>query len=188
MVEAKDRGGAAGGNAATCSLEIKILDVNDNLPVVESHAVSTIITIFSMFLHLPVGIIQNSLHCWNEVNHDIFLKSGFFFFLQFEGSIEENRANVEIMRIKVFDKDEEFSDNWLAKFTFVSGNEDGFFQIVTDTQTNEGILTVVKVSIYFRDATLNNLSICVDKLFLFNQYAKLGQYVQYVNTPPFPYF
>lgn len=59
------------------------------------------------------------------------------------------------MRIKVFDKDEEFSDNWLAKFTFVSGNEDGYFQIVTDTQTNEGILTVVKVSIYFRDATLN---------------------------------
>ncbi|NXG65087.1 DSG2 protein, partial [Hemiprocne comata] len=100
VVEAKDRGGETGGNAATCSLEIKILDVNDNLPVVESHA--------------------------------------------FEGSIEENRANVEILRIKVFDKDEEFSDNWLANFSFVSGNEGGFFHIVTDRQTNEGILTVVK--------------------------------------------
>lgn len=77
------------------------------------------------------------------------------FLLQLEGSIEENRANVEIMRIKVFDKDEEFSDNWLANFSFVSGNEGGFFQIVTDTQTNEGILTVVKVSIDFRDSTLN---------------------------------
>uniref|UniRef100_A0A8B9T6T1 Cadherin domain-containing protein n=1 Tax=Anas platyrhynchos TaxID=8839 RepID=A0A8B9T6T1_ANAPL len=101
VVEAKDLGGASGGNKATCSLEIKILDVNDNLPVVQGHA--------------------------------------------FEGSIEENRANVEIMRIKVFDKDEEFSDNWLANFSFVSGNEGGFFRIVTDTKTNEGILTLVKV-------------------------------------------
>ncbi|XP_064510425.1 desmoglein-2 isoform X1 [Pseudopipra pipra] len=111
VVEAKDRGGQLGGNAATCSLEIKILDVNDNLPVVESHT--------------------------------------------FEGSIEENRANVEIMRIKVFDKDEEFSDNWLANFTFVSGNEDGFFRIVTDTQTNEGILTVVKELDYEKMQSVN---------------------------------
>lgn len=56
MVEAKDRGGELGGNAATCSLEIKILDVNDNLPVVESRAVSTFIAIFGMFLHLPVSL------------------------------------------------------------------------------------------------------------------------------------
>ncbi|NXE89886.1 DSG2 protein, partial [Menura novaehollandiae] len=111
VVEAKDRGGEPGGNAATCSLEIKILDVNDNLPVVESHT--------------------------------------------FEGSIEENRANVEIMRIKVFDKDEEFSDNWLANFTFVSGNEGGFFRIVTDPQTNEGILTVVKELDYEKMQSLN---------------------------------
>ncbi|NXY40802.1 DSG2 protein, partial [Ceuthmochares aereus] len=111
VVEAKDRDGEVGGNAATCALEIKILDVNDNLPVVESRT--------------------------------------------FEGSVEENRANVEIMRIKVFDKDEEFSDNWLANFSFVSGNEGGFFRIVTDAQTNEGILTLVKELDYEKMQSLN---------------------------------
>lgn len=55
MVEAKDRGGEPGGNAATCSLEIKILDVNDNVPVVESREVSAFLTIFVTFLHLPVS-------------------------------------------------------------------------------------------------------------------------------------
>ncbi|NWW51073.1 DSG2 protein, partial [Pedionomus torquatus] len=111
VVEAKDRGGELGGNAATCSLDIKILDVNDNLPVVESSA--------------------------------------------FEGSIEENRANVEILRIKVFDNDEKYSDNWLANFSFVSGNEGGFFRIITDNQTNEGILTVVKELDYEKMQSLN---------------------------------
>ncbi|NWI22156.1 DSG2 protein, partial [Crypturellus soui] len=111
MVEAKDRDGRSGGNAATCSLDIKILDVNDNFPVVESRTL--------------------------------------------EGSIEENKANVEIMRIKVFDKDEEFSDNWLAKFVFVSGNEGDYFHIETDAKTNEGILTLVKELNYEEIQTLN---------------------------------
>ncbi|KGL72650.1 Desmoglein-2, partial [Tinamus guttatus] len=111
VVEAKDRGGASDGNAAKCSLDIKILDVNDNFPIVESRTL--------------------------------------------EGSIEENKANVEIMRIKVSDRDEEFSDNWLAKFAFASGNEGGYFHIETDAKTNEGILTLVKELNYEEMQTLN---------------------------------
>uniref|UniRef100_A0A8C4W6H8 Desmoglein 2 n=1 Tax=Gopherus evgoodei TaxID=1825980 RepID=A0A8C4W6H8_9SAUR len=68
----------------------------------------------------------------------------------YEGSVEENRANVEVMRLQVSDKDEKFSDNWLANFTIVSGNEGGYFRVETDAQTNEGVLTLVKVSVYCR--------------------------------------
>lgn len=66
--------------------------------------------------------------------------------MQYEGTVEENRANVEVMRIKVLDADERGSDNWLANFTFVSGNEKGYFRIETDNQTNEGIVILIKVS------------------------------------------
>ncbi|XP_075440917.1 desmoglein-2 [Ascaphus truei] len=63
---------------------------------------------------------------------------------QYEGSVDENTANVEIVRMKAFDDDEEFTDNWWANFTIVSGNEAGYFEIVTDTTTNEGVLMLVK--------------------------------------------
>lgn len=67
------------------------------------------------------------------------------FSLQYQGSIEENTANVEVMRFKAFDKDLENTDNWLAQFEIISGNEAGYFHIETDPKTNEGVLTLVKV-------------------------------------------
>lgn len=53
--------------------------------------------------------------------------------------------NVEVLRIKAIDMDLMYSDNWLAVFEFVSGNEAGFFSITTDSKTNEGIIMVRKV-------------------------------------------
>ncbi|XP_026526161.1 desmoglein-2 [Notechis scutatus] len=100
VVEAKDCDGEERGNAQVTSLQIKILDVNDNIP---------------------------------KLNRTVY-----------EGSVKENIANVEIMRLDVFDVDEQFTDNWLANFTIVSGNEGGYFRIETDSQTNQGILTLIK--------------------------------------------
>ncbi|XP_060631198.2 desmoglein-2-like [Anolis sagrei] len=100
IVEAKDGNGSLSANSQQTSLQIKILDVNDNIPVLEKD--------------------------------------------NYVGSVKENTANVEIMRLKAFDRDEEFSDNWLAQFTILSGNEGGYFQIETDSQTNEGVLKLVK--------------------------------------------
>ncbi|XP_042320368.1 desmoglein-2 [Sceloporus undulatus] len=116
IVEAKDQDGKENGHGQQTTLQIKILDVNDNVPVLEKDT--------------------------------------------YEGSVKENTANVEIMRLKAFDRDEEFSDNWLAQFTILSGNEGGYFHIETDQQTNEGILTLVK-EINYEDLKSADLNIVV---------------------------
>lgn len=64
---------------------------------------------------------------------------------QYDGSIEENTHNVEVMRLKSIDKDLEGTDNWDAVYEIVKGNDAGYFNIVTDPKTNEGILMLVKV-------------------------------------------
>lgn len=65
--------------------------------------------------------------------------------MQYEGRIEENTVGVEVMRIKATDMDLIHTDNWLAAFQIVSGNEGGYFDITTDEKTNEGIIMVRKV-------------------------------------------
>ncbi|XP_027702730.1 desmoglein-2-like isoform X2 [Vombatus ursinus] len=104
-------------NQAT--VQIKILDVNDNIPVTESETYAV--------------------------------------------TIKENQANVQVMRIKVTDLDEVGSDNWLANFTFVSGNEGGYFRVETDTQTNEGIVTLIKEVDYEVMKTLDLKMIVTNK-------------------------
>ncbi|TKS74173.1 Desmoglein-2 Cadherin family member 5 HDGC [Collichthys lucidus] len=63
---------------------------------------------------------------------------------EYDGEVDENVANVPIMRIKALDNDLEHTDNWLTVFTIAQGNEDGLFEIETDPETNEGILMLVK--------------------------------------------
>ncbi|KAG1937604.1 desmoglein-2 preproprotein [Pimephales promelas] len=64
--------------------------------------------------------------------------------LFYECRVEENTKNVEVMRIQAIDADLIYSENWLAVFTIVSGNEAGYFSITTDSKTNEGILFLTK--------------------------------------------
>lgn len=61
----------------------------------------------------------------------------------------ENTAKKEVLRLKVFDDDEEKSDNWVAVFDIVTGNEDGIFSIKTDPKTNEGVLMLEKVCLLY---------------------------------------
>ena len=67
--------------------------------------------------------------------------------LQYEGDIEENTEGIEVMRIKAEDLDVENTDNWLAEFEIVKGNEGGYFTIHTDPKTNEGVLMLDRKSV-----------------------------------------
>nr|XP_004484226.2 desmoglein-4 [Dasypus novemcinctus] len=66
----------------------------------------------------------------------------------YSASIEENCLSSELMRLQAIDLDEEGTDNWLAKYLILSGNEGNWFDIQTDPRTNEGILKVVKMLDY----------------------------------------
>uniref|UniRef100_A0A3Q3FUE0 Desmoglein-2-like n=1 Tax=Labrus bergylta TaxID=56723 RepID=A0A3Q3FUE0_9LABR len=110
-ISASDLNGLPGGNTGTGEIEIRILDINDNLPTLEKES--------------------------------------------YEGSVEENTINVEVMRIKALDMDLIYSENWLAVFEIISGNEGGYFSISTDSKTNEGIIMINKALDYEEIKTLN---------------------------------
>ncbi|XP_074064643.1 desmocollin-3-like isoform X2 [Macrotis lagotis] len=62
----------------------------------------------------------------------------------YETSVEENTIKMNILRIAVQDKDLPNTANWRANYTILKGNGNKNFQIVTDPQTNEGVLSVIK--------------------------------------------
>ncbi|XP_017544748.1 desmoglein-2-like [Pygocentrus nattereri] len=99
-VKATDMDGAPDGNTATTTVNIHVLDINDNMPTLEKD--------------------------------------------EYTVSVDEHVADVEVLRIQSLDKDEERTDNWLTVFQLVSGNEDGYFSIITDPDTNEGVLYLIK--------------------------------------------
>ncbi|KAF3829877.1 hypothetical protein GH733_001828 [Mirounga leonina] len=148
-------------------LRIKVLDINDNEPVFTQDVFAGSIEELSAADTLVMKISATDADEPNTLNSKISYRivsqepayppvfhlnkdtgeiytTSFTLDRETEWVVEENQANVEVMRIKVFDADEIGSDNWLANFTFVSGNEMGYFHIETDTQTNEGIVTLIK--------------------------------------------
>ncbi|XP_072113932.1 desmoglein-4-like [Mobula birostris] len=62
----------------------------------------------------------------------------------YEVTVEENMLASEIIRMEVQDMDLEFTDNWLAHFDIIEGNEQEHFKIEVDNRTNVGILNLQK--------------------------------------------
>lgn len=81
--------------------------------------------------------------------------------LQYEGSIEENTKNVEVLRVKAKDLDID-AHNQDFEYVIVTGNEGGYFTMVKDPQTNEGVLMLNKVSAVLHQCSYHLLySACV---------------------------
>uniref|UniRef100_A0A8C7M346 Desmoglein 2 n=1 Tax=Oncorhynchus mykiss TaxID=8022 RepID=A0A8C7M346_ONCMY len=78
----------------------------------------------------------------------------------YEGSVLENTVNVEVLRIKATDLDLMYTENWLAVFTIITGNEAGYFTITTDSKTNEGIIMITK-ALDYEELKVLNLAISV---------------------------
>ncbi|XP_059201028.1 desmoglein-2-like protein isoform X2 [Centropristis striata] len=78
----------------------------------------------------------------------------------YEGSVMENTVNVEVMRVKAIDMDLIHTENWMAVYEIVTGNEAGYFTITTDSKTNEGIITINK-ALDYEELKMLNLEIAV---------------------------
>ncbi|CAI5660272.1 unnamed protein product [Oreochromis niloticus] len=59
-------------------------------------------------------------------------------------TVQENESEKILLRIPVQDKDSINTSNWMSEFVITKGNENGNFRIVTDPQTNEGLLYISK--------------------------------------------
>jgi len=67
-------------------------------------------------------------------------------FMQFTGEVPENRVNVIVANLTVTDKDQPNTAAWNAVYKITGGDSTGRFSVPTDPTTNEGLVTVVKVS------------------------------------------
>lgn len=66
--------------------------------------------------------------------------------LQFQATVEEGAVGV-IVNLTVEDKDDPTTGAWRAAYTIINGNPGQSFEIHTNPQTNEGMLSVVKVRV-----------------------------------------
>ncbi|NP_001099631.2 desmocollin-1 precursor [Rattus norvegicus] len=83
------------------------------------------------------GTITISLEDEND-NSPCFTQSSYF------AEVDENRIDVEILRMMVQDQDLPNTPHSKAVYKILQGNENGNFKITTDPNTNEGVLCVVK--------------------------------------------
>ncbi|CAI5682141.1 unnamed protein product [Oreochromis niloticus] len=79
----------------------------------------------------------------------------------YTATVDENKKDVEVVRMIVTDEDEPQTPAWNAKFKIVSGDPDGLFTVKTGTNKQEGILSTAK-GLDFERASKHTLLISVE--------------------------
>lgn len=133
IVEAKDQG--IPSLSSTAVVNINIIDTNTHPPTFKNKQARIIII-----------LIKAAFQCFSvicDVRVKIVLPK------QYQGEVQESTTKNNVVRIAVEDKDTPKTAGWRAKYFFISGNEDGNYKIETDPETNEGILSVIKVALFF---------------------------------------
>uniref|UniRef100_A0A8C6R6A0 Cadherin-like protein 26 n=1 Tax=Nannospalax galili TaxID=1026970 RepID=A0A8C6R6A0_NANGA len=73
----------------------------------------------------------------------------------FKIQISEGPMEQGVLRLPVEDGDSPFTPAWRAKLDIVDGDKEGHFDIVTDPETNHGVLNVIKPLDYETQAAYN---------------------------------
>ncbi|XP_053570972.1 desmocollin-1 [Bombina bombina] len=68
----------------------------------------------------------------------------FFLASSYQTEVNENESGMVILRIPIKDNDMVNTPNWRVVYSILKGNERGWFNITTDPNTNEGLLSVIK--------------------------------------------
>nr|XP_034350620.1 cadherin-like protein 26 [Arvicanthis niloticus] len=62
----------------------------------------------------------------------------------YEIQISEGQVEQDVLYLPVRDGDSPFTPAWRTQFNIRDGNEEGHFDIVTDPETNQGLLSIIK--------------------------------------------
>uniref|UniRef100_A0A8C7Y357 Cadherin domain-containing protein n=1 Tax=Oryzias sinensis TaxID=183150 RepID=A0A8C7Y357_9TELE len=92
---------------------------------------------------------------------------------EYQTKASEMETYDDLLRLAVEDKDTPNTDGWRAKYFFISGNEEDVFKLETDPVTNEGILSIIKVTPFnYEKNSLVNLQIGVENIVPFSKCEK----------------
>lgn len=125
VIQAKDMGGHMGGLSGTTTVTVTLTDINDNPPKFSKGKT------LSRFLRNRDKASSSWTSC-------VCVAGSYEFILSEDLGIGKPSG-----RVKANDRD--IGENAKSSYSIISGDEKDVFEILTDSQTQEGILTLKKV-------------------------------------------